>query len=219
MSKQNRRLLIQFAKWPELGKVKTRMQPYLTVQQSKALHSNLLRFCADRLYQPEKWQSQLCLAGKSFDPTLDRQEILSELGISRALDCSSQGRGDLGARMKLAATEGLLSNSSVVIIGSDCPFIEPNYIEEAFLKLESSSDVVLGPAFDGGYVLIGLSKAAILNVVFDDMPWSQSHLFERTLAELQSHNVSYSTLAGLNDIDRPEDLALLEKINYEKLWF
>lgn len=219
MSKQNQRLLIQFAKWPELGQVKTRMQPQLSEQQSKALHSNLLRFCADRLYQPQRWQSQLCLAGKSFDPELDREDILSELDIQQALQCATQGEGDLGARMKLAAELGLASNKSVVIVGSDCPFIDSNYVEDAFVELESSSEVVLGPAFDGGYVLIGLTSTAVLNIVFDDMPWSQSSLFEKTVAELQNHKVSYSTLSCLNDIDRPEDLLLLDDVAEEIAWY
>ncbi|WP_299774403.1 TIGR04282 family arsenosugar biosynthesis glycosyltransferase [uncultured Pseudoteredinibacter sp.] len=219
MSKQNQRLLIQFAKWPELGQVKTRMQPHLNVQQSKALHSNLLRFCAGRLYQPQRWQSQLCLAGRSFDPQRDREKVLSELDIQQALQCATQGEGDLGARMKLAAELGLASNKSVVIVGSDCPFIDPSYIEDAFEQLESSSEVVVGPAFDGGYVLIGLASSAVLSVVFDNMPWSQSHLFEKTLAELQNQKVSYSILNRLNDIDRPEDLILLDDVAEAAAWY
>ena len=83
------------------------------------------------------------------------------------------------------------------------PDLTANHINEG-LKALKQNDVTFGPAEDGGYYLLGLSK--MYNSVFDNKPWSETHLLEETLNELKEKQVSYTLLDQLNDIDTFEDL-------------
>lgn len=115
-----------------------------------------------------------------------------------------QSGADLGERMLNAFKEGFKAGyKRIVLIGSDLPDINTTHIIEGLNALEET-DVVFGPAEDGGYYLIGLSK--IEESIFKNKPWSQSHLLNETLQELQTLKVSVSTLEPLNDIDTYEDL-------------
>ena len=111
---------------------------------------------------------------------------------------------DLGARMQNAFTDGFnLGYEDIILIGSDLPDISKIIIESGFKALKIN-EVVFGPAEDGGYYLIGMSK--LHSFVFDDKPWSQSHLLDVSLNELNKNNVGFSLLEILNDIDTYEDL-------------
>ena len=90
----------------------------------------------------------------------------------------------------------------IVLIGSDLPDISAKIIQEGFDALENS-EVVFGPAEDGGYYLVGMTKNQ--HLIFENKPWSQSNLLEVTLGEL-SNKASISLLEELNDIDTLEDL-------------
>ena len=111
---------------------------------------------------------------------------------------------DLGERMLNAFKDGFEAGyKRIVLIGSDLPDIDAIYITRGLEALEER-DVVFGPAEDGGYYLIGLSK--IEECIFKNKPWSRSHLLKETLQELHSLDIYVSTLAPLNDIDTYEDL-------------
>jgi rSAM/selenodomain-associated transferase 1 len=115
-----------------------------------------------------------------------------------------QSGTDLGERMLNAFKDGFEAGyKMIVLIGSDLPDIDAIYITRGLEALEER-DVVFGPAEDGGYYLIGLSK--IEECIFKNKPWSQSHLLKETLKELHSLDISVSTLAPLNDIDTYDDL-------------
>ncbi|MEM6520230.1 MAG: TIGR04282 family arsenosugar biosynthesis glycosyltransferase, partial [Cyanobacteria bacterium P01_C01_bin.70] len=92
------------------------------------------------------------------------------------------------------------------VIGADCPSITPDHLKTAFQRLQSH-DVVVGPANDGGYYLIGLSQAC--PDLFQDVPWGTPHVFEQTVAIARRLQLSLATLETLSDIDRPEDLSIL----------
>lgn len=218
-----RRVIVQFAKWPELGKVKTRMQPHLTPEQSVRLHKQLLSYCCEALYDEGRWNYQLWLAGGEhlWNPA-DMHNVLLSLGIYASPEIHVQGAGDLGDKMSHAALQSMTRYQNVVIIGSDCPFISPSYIEQAFTQLEQGDDIVIGPANDGGYVLLGLrapSSQQSVPTLFEDMPWSQSHLLDVTLEKIRATKLSLSLLETLSDIDRPEDLDLLGNVQREQAWF
>lgn len=115
-----------------------------------------------------------------------------------------QNGTDLGERMLNAFKDGFESGyKRIVLIGSDLPDINETYITKGVEAL-NENNVVFGPAEDGGYYLVGLSK--IEESIFINKPWSQSNLLNETLKELQKLNVSVDTLEPLNDIDTYEDL-------------
>ena len=111
---------------------------------------------------------------------------------------------DLGIRMKHAFLEGFNQGyQKIILIGSDLPNISQEIIQQGFEKL-NKNNVVLGPAEDGGYYLIGLSE--MNSSIFENKPWSQSTLFNVTLQELSEQNTSVTLLKTLNDIDTFDDL-------------
>ncbi|MCF6223087.1 MAG: TIGR04282 family arsenosugar biosynthesis glycosyltransferase [Flavobacteriaceae bacterium] len=111
---------------------------------------------------------------------------------------------DLGERMKNAFLDGFSDGfEKIVLIGSDLPDLTANIIYDSFHKL-SNNDIVIGPAQDGGYYLIGMSK--MNHTIFENKPWSQSTLLEVTLQELQHNNQKTTLLQTLNDIDTFDDL-------------
>lgn len=128
--------------------------------------------------------------------------------LSRQLDvpCHRQMGQDLGARMYTAAKQTLKQFAAVVFIGSDCPFIDAAYLHQAMLGLEDN-DAVLGPAADGGYVLLGLRKLS--PTLFEDIDWGTDTVLSTTESRLTQLSWSYALLPPLADIDRPEDLSLL----------
>ncbi|MEH6616608.1 MAG: TIGR04282 family arsenosugar biosynthesis glycosyltransferase, partial [Porticoccus sp.] len=100
----------------------------------------------------------------------------------------------------------------VIIVGSDCPAINGEYITQA---LEALDDVpaVFGPATDGGYVLIGLN--CLNPTLFSDIPWGSGEVMAMTRNRLNSLGWAWKELSALPDIDRPEDL--VELSNFDEL--
>jgi len=112
---------------------------------------------------------------------------------------------DLGQRMHNAFQEQFAAGAErVVIIGSDCLDITPDHIQQAFQAL-SRVDVVIGPATDGGYYLLGMKQ--LHPFLFEDKPWSEPGLRDLTEQALQTHNLTFERLAELSDIDEWEDYA------------
>ena len=110
---------------------------------------------------------------------------------------------DLGARMKNAFDEQFARGAKrVVIVGSDCLEINALHIHQAFEALQDTS-VVIGPALDGGYYLLGMNEK--FDFVFENKPWSQPYLLEDTIAELEELHINYQCLETLTDIDTWED--------------
>ncbi len=91
-----------------------------------------------------------------------------------------------------------------VLTGVDIPDINRDIIRDAFLRLENN-DVVIGPAKDGGYYLIGMK--AMHPEMFQRISWSTEHVFEETVMIIESMKLSYSTVRTLADVDRKEDIA------------
>lgn len=113
---------------------------------------------------------------------------------------------DLGARMKNAFADGFKDNyKKIVIIGTDLYDLEVSDIENAFSELETN-DVVIGPAEDGGYYLLGLKF--IPNGIFSNKNWSTETVLKDTLKNIQ--NIKYSLLKTKNDIDTVDDIKNIE---------
>jgi rSAM/selenodomain-associated transferase 1 len=121
----------------------------------------------------------------------------------------TQAAGDLGERLHQAFGHAFSAgNTAVIIMGSDCPGLTAGVLRRAFAAL-AESDMVLGPAADGGYYLIGLSRPA--PALFTDIPWSSSEVLARTLARAADLGLKTHLLGTLCDVDRPQDLAQIPR--------
>ena len=115
-----------------------------------------------------------------------------------------QNGNNLGMRMENAFIDLFQSGyQKIIIVGSDLLDLKTDHINQAFEEL-NHTDVVFGPALDGGYYLLGLSN--LKTCIFQNKPWSEANLLEATLKELEQKNVSFSLLETLNDIDTFEDM-------------
>jgi rSAM/selenodomain-associated transferase 2 len=121
-----------------------------------------------------------------------------------------QGTGDLGCRMGRAFAEAFSEGvDRAVIIGTDCPEITPELICESFERL-ATSNLVFGPATDGGYYLIGLRRPA--PELFTNIPWGSERVLEETLRLANELSLNVSLLKALSDVDRPEDLPVWQRV-------
>jgi rSAM/selenodomain-associated transferase 1 len=115
-----------------------------------------------------------------------------------------QADGDLGRRMHQAFSENCgTERGSGVIMGTDCPDLSATVLWRAFDFLQRN-DLVIGPADDGGYYLIGLRSPC--STLFDGISWGTDEVFDHTIARATALGLSFTRLETLHDIDRPEDL-------------
>jgi rSAM/selenodomain-associated transferase 1 len=147
--------------------------------------------CASRLAAVELW----CTSQHAFFSDCKRRFPLS---------LHLQKGKDLGARMHFAMEQALLRCKAAIIIGTDCPVMDADYLEAAFDKLRDGSDIVLGPSEDGGYVLIGARR--IDATLFCGIPWGGNSVLAETRSALRVLGWSWSELDTLWDIDQPEGL-------------
>ena len=192
--KKLKKALIIFLKYPELGRSKTRLAA--TVGNENALkvyiellaHTNLIskELNCDKYLFYDKLTANKMPWGDDIYQTAYQLE------------------SDLGGRMQ-NAFEQLFNNGyeRIVIIGSDCYELTQEIIEEAFNKLNHNK-VVIGPAKDGGYYLLGLTQ--LIPQLFSDVAWSTDEVFSATIKTLENLNLTYSTTPILSDIDTIEDL-------------
>lgn len=196
-------LLVQFAREPREGQVKTRLIPALGASGACALHCELTLWTCRQLLGSRLGPVELSVAG-------DTAHTLFAHCIAEGVDTVSEQYGeDLGRRMYHALQRGLQHFEAVILVGSDCPGITPDYLALAADALRRTA-VVLGPATDGGYVLIGARQVA--DSVFNDIPWGGNQVYARTVAALDVVGLSWTALPALTDIDRPADLAVWEAI-------
>ena len=191
--------LIIMTKYPEPGKTKTRLIPVLGSQGAADLHRQL---GLNTIEVAAEFDPEIRYAGGDAD------RMRNWLGDFRFVN---QGGGDLGDRMLRAFADGFANDSlgccdRMVMIGTDCPEIDTALIRNAFAML-LTTDLVLGPATDGGYYLIGMRS--FYPQLFRTIVWSTETVFAETLAIANQNQISYQLLPTLSDIDRPEDLALL----------
>ena len=191
------RLIVQFAKAPRDGFVKTRMQPYLNVHEARSLHESLVKYCSRQLVLSGLANVQLWV---DFDPGHALFQFCKGIGIQEIqVQCGS----DLGERMFDCFRRTLSDYRSVVLVGSDCPDIDTDYLTAAFSALESVP-LVFGPAFDGGYVLIGAKE--INKELFQDIHWGRDSVLSQSKKNAKRLGFATKTLDALRDLDRPQDL-------------
>ena len=187
----NKELVIVFVKNIKLGKVKTRLAATIGNQGAFDVYTQLVDVT-------EKATTNL-----NADKRIYFSETIVENQWRKDYKAVQKGES-LGDRMSHAFQQGFKDGyERIVLIGSDLPDITTSQIN-AGLEVLNTSDVVFGPAEDGGYYHVGFSK--FHDFVFQNKPWSQDNLLEETLSELKEKRVTFSTLETLNDIDTFEDL-------------
>lgn len=142
----------------------------------------------------------LCVSPKPSDT------CWQALPLPASLKWSAQVDGDLGERMAAAASAGLIQAEQVLLIGTDCPDLTTDMLCQAAQSL-SKHHAVMIPAFDGGYVLLGLRQPD--TSIFQDIVWSTSSVAELTVQKIKTLGWSLAMLEPLADIDEPEDLQYL----------
>ena len=198
----NTRCLQIFAKAPVPGQVKTRMQPVLSPEESAQLAKQLLILTLQNSASLPHCTRQLWCSPDSTHPWF--QAVAEKYD----LQCFDQPEGDLGHRMWHAIHQGLKTHQEILLIGADCPFLSRHYLETCFLQLTEKNAMVISPANDGGYVLIG-SNQPVPRILFEHIHWGSHTVLKETLAQLEKTDIQYTLCPPLNDIDRPEDLKIL----------
>lgn len=192
-----------FLKAPRVGTVKTRLAASLGAEQACAAYKRLVEILL----------SDLATIGEvelRFTPDDARADV--EHWVRPNWCAASQGDGDLGCRLKRAFAEAFASGARrVVIIGSDCPEVTVDDIRGAWKKLDAS-DVVLGPATDGGYWLVGLR--APQPALFNDIAWSMSSVLSETLQRCRAAGLSVQMLRELIDVDTEADWRRFLALNH-----
>lgn len=187
--------LAVFARAPVAGQVKTRLSPALPAPLAAGLYAALL---SDTL-------------AAARDAQADERVVwwtgAAPVPLPAAFTAREQSGADLGARLAHTCDASLAApGDRVVIVGSDCPSLTAADLDAAFAALETH-DVAIGPASDGGYWAIGLSRPAPM--LFADMAWSTAEVFARTLARAEAAGLRVASLPARSDLDTPADLAAL----------
>ena len=231
--------LLIFLKYPEAGKVKTRLAREIGYEKAARLYRLFVEATLKRTQDRNGHYEQLLF----YTPVERGNEIESWLTFLRngtdkqvcphpnnggLSACHPQIGSDLGERMLNALKTAFLGGAKkAVIIGTDSPTVDKEIIYEAFCRLKDNK-VVIGPTADGGYYLIGVSSPAgwhgqttaslklqrwqtCLSVLFTGIDWGSNRVFEQTLKRVREENTSYSFLPLHYDVDNLEDLKTLKQ--------
>ncbi|HEY9600446.1 MAG TPA: TIGR04282 family arsenosugar biosynthesis glycosyltransferase [Allocoleopsis sp.] len=199
MSVSVRDCLIVFTRYPKPGTTKTRLIPLLGAEGAAQFQRQMTE---DTLAQAKKLQEFRPVAVEVHFTGGDRKLMQDWLGND--VIYHNQSEGDLGNRMASAFEACFAAGMArAVIIGVDCPDLNAQLMLKAFEALDQH-DLVLGPAEDGGYYLIGLNR--LIQELFVGVSWGMSVVRQQTVEIAQKLDLAIAFLPLLNDIDRPDDL-------------
>ena len=188
---------------PERGEVKSRLAAVIGNDSAVSVYKNIV----DRMLSTLKegtFPLYIC-----FSPKNAQKPVKNWLG--REYRYIPQNGKDLGERMRNGFTEAFeMGFKKVVLIGSDIPDLALEFIEEAFITL-NKSDAVIGPAFDGGYYLIGFKDKTFSPQVFEGIAWGTQNVFDETVKKLKRFKRAVHTLPYQRDIDTAKDLNYLKE--------
>lgn len=196
--------LIVFSRFPGPGRSKTRMIPALGADGAAELHRHMARHTlqwTERLIETRPVDVRVRFTGA--DETAMAECFGSQFYYE------AQGDGDLGQRLERAFRESFQAGCRrVIVVGTDCPSLSEAIVRQALDHLRDH-DLVIGPATDGGYYLIGLARHA--ESLFQDISWGGDQVLQQTLTAALQAKLSIAVLPTLADVDRPEDLAVWEQ--------
>ena len=196
--------LVVFAKDPIPGRDKTRLTPRITPDEAAKLYK---AFILDIINNARKLERNSIDNITVAYTRVDAERVFRKLVEHPANLLPQKGR-NLGERMKNVFKRSFTEGAKrVVIIGTDSPTLPTSYIQKAFDVLKKVP-VVIGPTFDGGYYLVGLSKQN--DDIFDGIEWSTSRVFGQTMTRIKSLNTQVYILPPWYDVDTSEDLEFLK---------
>lgn len=186
--------LIIFTKNPEAGKVKTRLAATIGDAEALRVYKQLLMHTVS--------ETNLVSADKYvfYANYVDRDDIWDDKRYYKEL----QQGNDLGERIMNAFRSTFKKGyDKIIIIGTDCPSLDQSIIQDAFSKLDDI-DIVIGPALDGGYYLLGMKQCHKL--LFKNIQWSTPEVFPETINRCKIAGLLFFLLQPLQDIDEEKDL-------------
>jgi rSAM/selenodomain-associated transferase 1 len=192
--------LLVFTRYPEPGTTKTRLIPILGPDGAADLFRRMAEHAVE---QARVMTTRRDAVVKIYYEGGDLEKMAQWLGDD--LIYVQQAAGNLGQRLTQALLESSRpEGSATVIMGTDCPDLSARILWRAFDLLERN-DLVLGPAGDGGYYLIGVTR--LHEELFQNVSWGTDQVLSTTTAHATRLGLSFSQLELLHDIDRPEDLS------------
>jgi uncharacterized protein len=187
-------------KAPVPGAVKTRLVMMLGVDGAASLQERFIRRTVETATQAATGPMTLWT-----DPD-ESHPVFRELSQRYSLTLARQPAGDLGSRMLAALVQ---ANGPALVIGTDCPTLTAVHLRDAAEALRSGAEVVVIPADDGGYVLIGMRRP--IPDLFADMAWSTDAVMTETRRRLTHLGLSWREPAQLWDVDRPADVRRMRR--------
>jgi len=192
--------VLVFAKAPEAGRAKTRLDPALGADGAARLAERMLVHAVEQACAADVGAVRVCAAPDTAHAVFAR--LAQRFGVALA----SQVGADLGARMDHALTDSLRLHAHALLIGTDAPALDAAVLRAAHDAL-AVHDAVFVPTFDGGYALVGLRAPAPR--LFDDLAWSTPQVMAETRKRLAALALTHHELPMLADIDEPADLVHL----------
>lgn len=190
-------VLLLFVRYPEAGRVKTRLAKSVGPQEAARIYQKLAETNLKAIHPLTRQGVEIVIF---FDPP-EREEAVKHW-LQGPYQYVSQGEGGLGERITHGFEKSFLRGmKKVVILGSDTLNLRTEILQQAYEAL-TSSDLVLGPAKDGGYYLIGLRRPEPR--LFQDIPWSTSRVLALTRLRAEELGLSYTLLEELEDLDEIE---------------
>jgi hypothetical protein len=194
--------VIIFAKAPVPGEVKTRMIPAFGAENAALLHTALVERVLETATRTGI-DVELCCAPDTTHAFFE--DCAEDFDIA----LTEQGDGDLGERMLRALDDALREYDRVILIGADCPAFSTKHLKAA-LDAMDQADMVLTPADDGGYVLVGARRTD--PKMFDGIVWGSNEVLAQQRRNLTACGLIWQEMETLWDVDRPEDLERLREL-------
>ncbi len=192
-----------FSRAPVAGRTKTRLIPAIGAEAAARLHRRLTRRTVEVACRAGVGPVSIWTTPSSRHPSFAALE--AEFGVA----LNEQSGDDLGERMHHALACATRDYGQGLVIGSDCPFIEPDDLRIAAARVELGCDAVLGPARDGGYYLLAVRQAAV--ELFTGIEWGGERVLSTTRARLLELGWVWSELPARADVDLPRDLVGLDE--------
>jgi len=201
-------VVIVFARAPVSGEAKTRLAAQIGASRAARLQARMTRQALTTAKRAGCGPVELHGAPRA------KHAFFRLCARQYGVALRSQRGWDLGERMHLALAAALRRYRAAVLIGSDCPELRAEDLRRATRLLRGACDVVLAPAEDGGYALIGARAAR--RSVFDGVAWGEASVYRRTVANLDARALRWRALRTVWDVDRPEDVARLDGLRFRR---
>ena len=192
-----------FAKFPEPGKVKTRLARHIGAEKAATVYRRIAEYVLQRTAPSRSGYCRIIFytpdtLKQRFEDWLPGEVLMPQKGP------------DIGERMDSALQEMFARGAEkAIVVGADIPELRRGIIEQAFEELDNA-DIVIGPARDGGYYLIGMKSAH--PEIFRNITWSTGTVLQETVQMLSRSGLRYRTVATLSDVDTPDDVTAAEEI-------